>query len=146
MKKADDDRAIPNSELNHIDPATIDALHERWEGLRDSINRSHRFDPLASNADPDSIRPWSGPADTSAMRGTDPLTLEVNGTPSGAGGASSVVNEPSVAAVGDYVFYTANWYAAASTDGGENWTFVNPNSGPFPAPDGEIFCCDQQVH
>ncbi|MEO1366682.1 MAG: hypothetical protein AAFX50_05865, partial [Acidobacteriota bacterium] len=148
VKKADDDRPVPNSAMSDFDAESIGAIEERWRKLRDSINRSHRFDPPPSPVAEEDIRPWLPPTDTilSARGGADPLTLEVNGTPSSAGGASSVVNEPSVAAVDDYVFYTANWYAAASTDGGSTWAFVNPNTGPFPAPAGEVFCCDQQVH
>ena len=75
------------------------------------------------------------------------LQVTTNGTPSTAQpGSSATVNEPSVAAVGDYVFYTANWFAAASTDAGSTWSYVNPFTGPFPEPDGQDVCCDQQVH
>ena len=34
---------------------------------------------------------------------------------------SSNVNEPSVSVVDDIAFFTGNWYAAISTDGGETW-------------------------
>jgi hypothetical protein len=51
----------------------------------------------------------------------------------------STINEPSVAQSGAYVFYTGNWYAARSTTGGTQWTYINPYAD---MPD---FCCDQDV-
>ena len=59
--------------------------------------------------------------------------------------STSIVHEPSVASNGDVVFYTGNWLAALSTDGGENFRFVNPFTF-FPDPPGMGFCCDQVVH
>ncbi len=52
---------------------------------------------------------------------------------------TSLVNEPSVAQKNQIVFYTGNWYAARSTNGGSNWTYLNPQSD---MPD---FCCDQDA-
>jgi len=56
----------------------------------------------------------------------------------------STVHEPSVGNMGNTVFFTANWYAARSSDGGGTFTYVNPYT-LFPATDNG-FCCDQQVH
>jgi hypothetical protein len=58
---------------------------------------------------------------------------------------ASNVGEPSVATNGRLVFYTGNWYAALSTDGGENFRYVDPATA-FPDPPGMHFCCDQVVH
>jgi hypothetical protein len=58
---------------------------------------------------------------------------------------ASNVGEPSVASNGQVVFYTGNWYAAISVDGGDTFRFVNPNSS-FPNPPNQRFCCDQVVH
>lgn len=49
------------------------------------------------------------------------------------------VNEPAAGTNGDFVFYTGNWYAARSTNGGNTFTWVNPWQG-MPT-----FCCDQDV-
>ncbi|MCG8459413.1 MAG: hypothetical protein MI919_24310 [Holophagales bacterium] len=142
---------VPNSLLSVTDEATLEIIEAKWEHLRTTLNRSHRHEPLfAEGVEPDQIRPWA-PATSSEPAffvGGDPLVLDVNGTPSAAapGGFSATVNEPSVAATGSYVFYTANWFAAASTDGGTTWAHVNPFAGPFAEPAGEDFCCDQQVH
>jgi hypothetical protein len=57
---------------------------------------------------------------------------------------SSQVNEPSAAMNGNLVFYTGNWYAAISTDGGATFRFVNPST-QFQNPPGLTFCCDQVV-
>ena len=57
--------------------------------------------------------------------------------------STSTVGEPSVAAAGQRVFVTGNWYASRSTDGGANWTFVDPFTTLPSAAGG--FCCDQVV-
>jgi hypothetical protein len=60
---------------------------------------------------------------------------------------ASSVGEPSVAMNGDVVFYTGNWYAAVSTNGGQSFSFINPASEFATAtPPGAAFCCDQVVH
>jgi hypothetical protein len=60
------------------------------------------------------------------------------------GGLNNQVSEPTVAVKGDFVFYTANHFAAFSTDGGQTYTYVSPwqafNNTPYD------FCCDQEVH
>lgn len=57
------------------------------------------------------------------------------------------VGEPSVSVNGDVVFYTGNWYAAISTDGGNKFQFIDPNSMAHPDdPQGVTFCCDQVVN
>ena len=53
------------------------------------------------------------------------------------GGYKSSVLEASVAQNGKYGFFTGNWFAARSTNGGINWAYVNAYNG-FPD-----FCCDQ---
>jgi hypothetical protein len=78
---------------------------------------------------------------------TDDLTL-VRNTELGSvadNDTASEVGEPSVASNGDVVFYTGNWYAAVSTDGGATFLYVDPYNA-FPDPPGMGFCCDQVVH
>jgi hypothetical protein len=53
---------------------------------------------------------------------------------------SANVNEPSTAINGQVAFYTGNWYASVSTDGGSTFKFIDPNSTAQP---NESFCCDQ---
>ncbi len=53
---------------------------------------------------------------------------------------SANVNEPSAAINGQVAFYTGNWYASVSTDGGVTFKFIDPNSTAQP---NESFCCDQ---
>jgi len=65
------------------------------------------------------------------------------GSPAG-NNAAADVDEPSVATKGATVFYTGNWYAALSTDGGSTFRFVDPFHA-FPDPPGMRFCCDQVV-
>jgi hypothetical protein len=60
---------------------------------------------------------------------------------------ASNVGEPSVSINGDVVFYTGNWYAAVSVDGGQTFKFIDPNSMAQPNdPQGVTFCCDQVVN
>src|SRR5262245_47635052 len=60
---------------------------------------------------------------------------------------SSNVNEPSVSISGDIVFFTGNWYASVSFDGGKTSQFIDPNSIAQPDdPEGVTFCCDQVVN
>ena len=59
---------------------------------------------------------------------------------------ASNVGEPSLAVNGNVVFYTGNWYAAFSTDGGRTFKFLDPQTAfrQFDPP-GASFCCDQVV-
>src|SRR5262249_53969502 len=48
---------------------------------------------------------------------------------------------------GDIVFFTGNWYASVSFDGGKTFQFIDPNSMAQPDdPEGVTFCCDQVVN
>ena len=60
---------------------------------------------------------------------------------------SSNVNEPSVSVNGDIVFFTGNWYASVSVDGGKTFKYIDPNSmAQSDDPQGVTFCCDQVVN
>lgn len=60
---------------------------------------------------------------------------------------ASNVGEPSVSMNGDVVFYTGNWYAAISVDGGNTFQFIDPNSmAQADDPPNVTFCCDQVVN
>ncbi|HSP56453.1 MAG TPA: hypothetical protein VLS25_12800, partial [Dehalococcoidia bacterium] len=56
---------------------------------------------------------------------------------------TSSTDEPSVANVGNVVFYTGNWFAARSADGGQTFSYVNPFTA-FPSVNNG-FCCDQST-
>jgi hypothetical protein len=51
----------------------------------------------------------------------------------------STINEPSVAQSSSHVFFTGNWYAARSDNGGLTWSYINPYA------DMSDFCCDQDI-
>lgn len=60
---------------------------------------------------------------------------------------ASNVGEPSLSANGQTVFFTGNWYAAVSFDGGNTFQFIDPTSFQQPGdPAGVVFCCDQIVN
>jgi hypothetical protein len=56
---------------------------------------------------------------------------------------TSTIDEPTAAASGDNLFVTGNWFASRSTNGGANWSLVDPFT-QFPSAAGG-FCCDQIV-
>lgn len=60
---------------------------------------------------------------------------------------ASNVGEPSAAMNGSVVFYTGNWYAAMSSDGGKTFQYIDPAMA-FAAsdPPNSHFCCDQVVN
>lgn len=80
---------------------------------------------------------------------TDDLVLITNSELLSAGqqGIASNVDEPSVAVSGDVLFYSGNWYAARSVDGGKTFQYIDPATA-FRAfdPPNSGFCCDQVVH
>jgi hypothetical protein len=60
---------------------------------------------------------------------------------------ASNVGEPSTAISGQVVFFTGNWYAANSPDGGNNFQYLDPATvfKQFDPPNSQ-FCCDQVVN
>ncbi|MFC2085819.1 hypothetical protein ACFLRO_01260 [Bacteroidota bacterium] len=78
--------------------------------------------------------------------------LNSNLTVTDGANSTSVIDEPSLGVNGRVVFYTGNWFAAFSGDGGQTFQYVDPYDN-FPAngtPDVPAnaggFCCDQVVH
>jgi hypothetical protein len=60
---------------------------------------------------------------------------------------ASNVGEPSAALNGNVAFYTGNWYAAMSPDGGKTFQYLDPASAFASAdPPNSHFCCDQVVN
>lgn len=93
------------------------------------------------------LAPTPPPAPPARTVGVNPATLVAfQNNPIGAGarnGFKSTTGEPSVASSGSVIFWTGNWYAAVSADGGNTFTFINPFTF-FPSVNGG-FCCDQEV-
>ena len=83
-----------------------------------------------------------GPRDT-----TDDLTIVTNSelAQPGQQQLASSVGEPSVAANGQVVMYTGNWYAARSADAGQTFQYIDPFTA-FPDPPNLGYCCDQVVN
>src|SRR5258708_2715445 len=75
------------------------------------------------------------------------IALNTALTQAGQNHTAGNVGEPSAAINGDVVFYTGNWYAAMSQDGGNTFKFIDPNSMAQPADGPDVkFCCDQVVN
>ncbi len=60
-------------------------------------------------------------------------------------GWRSTNHEPAAAEAGQNIFYTANWYAAYSTNGGTSFNYVNPATAFPDVPGLAGFCCDQDT-
>lgn len=74
--------------------------------------------------------PSASPSDFVRFRSVDLKSIVPSGN-------TSNVMESSTGVGGKYAFYTGNWFAARSVDGGASWTYVNPYN------DMPNFCCDQ---
>ncbi len=136
---------IPASERGSYDIDTLEEVEDRARRMKGKTSRVipplKYVVPVTKSGPP--LAPESrlgasteAPNDFVFMRNTDPSAVLP-------GGFSSVVNEPSVVATGNNVFYTGNWYTASSTDNGQTFSFVNPFTGPFADPASGSFCCDQ---
>src|SRR5258707_7932775 len=82
------------------------------------------------------------------LAAADELVLVTNTalTSPGTQQRASSVGEPSVAMNGQVVFYSGNWYAAMSSDGGNTFSYVDPAKSFLDAdPPSSNFCCDQVV-
>ncbi len=126
--------------------ARIAELQERLMEARQHPEAGPPFDTVEVPAD--RLVPHNPATDPDgASDSSAPVTLFVNTTSSAAAPAfyRSEVAEPAVAASADRVFYSANWFGSSSDDGGQSFGFVNPSPGPYPAPSGESFCCDQSM-
>ncbi len=94
-----------------------------------------------------SLKAMANTRGVAPMAPTDTITLFKNIQLSDVATAdtASHVCEPSTAINGSVVFYTGNWFAAVSFNGGTSFLYVNPYT-TFPNPPGMSFCCDQVVH
>lgn len=121
--------------------------------LEDGTRQSYRPVPPVPD-DPRAPRLAGRPAvpETAAPSGTGEIrpraptdfALFRNSIVAPGGSLRSATSEPSVANAGNVVFYTANWFAAVSGDGGQTFSFVNPFAFPPPSS-GQSFCCDQVI-
>ena len=75
--------------------------------------------------------------DLSAFRVSTVTDMDVTGSPSG----PDWIGEPTAANDRNAILFTANWYAAFSSDNGRTWGYIDPVTA-FPSLDGG-FCCDQ---
>jgi hypothetical protein len=82
------------------------------------------------------------------MAATDELALFTNTELQSPGTQqrASNVGEPSVAINNQVVFYSGNWYAAMSSDGGKTFSYLDPAKAFLEVnPPSSNFCCDQVV-
>ncbi len=125
--------------------AMVGRLQERLMQGRQHPQAGPPFETLDVPAQ--ALVPRNPPTNPVVADGPSQVLIHVNSIVSDVAPVNyrSEVAEPAVAASGDRVFYTANWFAADSADGGADMNFVNPSPGPFPPPTGEAFCCDQTM-
>jgi hypothetical protein len=118
------------------------------------VERIHRrrFPPRALEGEERAFHSTTEPLATFAAAAVAPgddikVLLDTELVGPGQQRTASNVGEPSMAINGDVVFYTGNWYAAVSSDGGKTFRFIDPSTAfqQFDPP-GTSFCCDQVVH
>lgn len=91
--------------------------------------------------------PQAGPAAAAGVAGAaGPIRLfkNIQVGPGAIGSATSSVLEPSAAIHDGVVFYTGNFFAAVSTDGGSQFEYIDVANLFPPAGNGDF--CDQVVH
>ena len=108
---------------------------EQKQLREEMLNKTHLPDPQVSQApvsqaapaDPDPP-PTASPTEVLPIGNTFTFFLSTAQDPYPTG--TSLVAEPqaAVAADGTTVFYTGNWFASLSTDGGASFTFVDPRA------------------
>jgi hypothetical protein len=118
---------------------------EQKQLREEMLNRTHLPGPPVPRAQPAvDPPPAASPTEVLPLGNTFTYFLSSAQDPY-PGTDTSITAEPqaAIAADGSTVFYSANWFASFSTDGGANFTFVNPYT-TFDELDGG-FCCDQTV-
>ncbi len=111
----------------------------------DNINNHHLPGPLESVPQAEVLAatpPTMGQTSILSSPRANQFLLNHGLTDTETNNSTSPVNEPSVATRGQEVLYTANWFSAFSTDGGNTFSFRNPGT-TFPSISGQPFCCDQ---
>ncbi len=112
--------------------------------IREGLEREFHSATLSARLEVYGRRLMAAPAAVPA--GEIVLTTNNELTSPGQRQTASNVDEPSAAANGPVVFYTGNWYAAVSSDGGITFKYVDPATA-FKAfdPPNSSYCCDQVV-
>jgi hypothetical protein len=148
-------RLLEGRELSREELAQMEAQILKVTTLRrNKVNRKVPVNPEAvlrpgAPLIPETRIAGERPADGALLPAFGPpvpdagLTIFKNTTLKNLSGSKSQIHEPATAEGGSYVFYTGNWFAAVSSNGGDTFTFLNPYS-TFPASHGG-FCCDQDV-
>lgn len=139
--------SVSTDELREMTDQAREGVAKRWEKLL--REGAHPAGPPihVTPIDPNQMRALNPPIQVDPSKGFGDFTLfqttPLNGVVSNT--FRSIVNEPSLAAAGDRVFFSWNWWAADSDDQGASFSGINPFSGPFAAPASNPFCCDQVV-
>lgn len=138
---------IPSEHYMSSTPPRLSPL--RRQALEQALQRSHPPMPPLGKADTTAPKAALNTESSIAPphAAPSPLAVAANSTqvydPAWEDFMSTTA-EPSVAQTPNRVFFTANWFAAESTNGGTSWTFIDPSLGPFPDPPSDFgFCCDQ---
>jgi len=133
------------------------ASDEQRRKLEEATARSHKptapvpDDPTAPRSSgspraretqaPKQAAPSASPSAATDLAFFRNTAVGVAGLTGGLNGHKSTTDEPSVSSNGNVVFYTGNWYAGLSTDGGNSFGYIDPYTDLPPVYGG--FCCDQ---
>lgn len=92
-----------------------------------------------------STRPSAGQALSAPRKPASDVVVTTDKSLASALPYSNDGEETSEASAGNVVFFSGNWFAAYSTDGGATFTYRDFRT-VFPNPTGMRVCCDQVVH
>jgi hypothetical protein len=139
------------NELLEVPPVIPDEVMRQ----ADTYFRGEIIVPVDPTVDPKSIAPTCPATEPRAAQGTkapDDFVIFRNTALDdlATNNSTSRINEPSLGVNQHAIFYTGNWYASVSSDGGNTWSYINPYDN-FPAngindPVNGGFCCDQIVY
>jgi hypothetical protein len=127
----------------------LTAERAAWlERATELVNRPRPEDPMDGIVS--SYAPTTPPTEVAAAV-EQPLAPEDfqifkghNLTDSETNNSVSEIAEPSVGSKDNVVFYTGNWFAAISGNGGNSFSYIDPDVFLPPIP-GQFFCCDQST-
>ncbi len=151
VKKARTAQGPATSKPEQLTPEQLEEIEEQMEKLEGATpaNIFPRSTAPALPAAPSTDPPTAAPRNANSINApTAPNDLVIRDshdlTTAETGTVRDNTHEPSVANLGNTIFYTANRYAARSTDGGQTFSYVSPFTN-FPSANNG-FCCDQVVN
>ncbi len=138
---------IPNQGIYDVPPELGNPAAQKRTTQATHLSRDI---PIRPGSNPETLPPLNPPTDAPSSFAPGDFNTFRQTTLSPP--STSSINEPSLGVNGRVVFYSGNWFAGFSGDGGQTFSYLNPTDN-FPAdgipdmpPNAGGFCCDQVVY